>query len=176
MMCECLATSLQGSGHKTFHNCDPLIKDLMQPGIYVNKALFDAFHSAVYKVIRHTSFWKDLPFYWHHHTLAVTRGSVFDKDTLTAPFRLKWVVLEQGDIDISVDLVPILVIDCLPDNALTVIPDRIIEFVDKANFKWHIVCRDSDDGRLSFFPIEKFMLLELRQSYTYPNIAVICMG
>ena len=157
---------------KPSNNCGPLIKNTMQPGVSVNKALFDAFHSAVYKVVQNYSFWKDLPFYWHHHNLAVsaTHGRVFDKDSLTAPFRLKWVGPQQSDIDISVDLVPILVVESLPDNALTVIPDRIIEFVDKANIKWHIVLRDSDDGRLSFFPIEKYILCrlmpELRQSYT----------
>ena len=153
-------------------DCYPLIKDLMQPDLSVNKALFDAFHSAVYKVIGKTLFWKGLPFYWHHHNLAVSakHTTVFDKDKLTKPFRLKWVGLDDGDIDISVDLVPILVIDHLPDNVLAMIPDEIIEFVDKANFKWHVVCRDSDDGRLSFFPAEKYVLCrlmpELRQSYT----------
>ena len=157
---------------KPSHNCDPLVKKLMQPGVSVNKALFDAFHSTVYTVIRNYSFWKDLPFYWHHHNLAVSamRGRIFPIGTLTAPFRLKWVGIQQSDIDISVDLVPILVVDCLPDNVLTAIPDKIIEFVDKLNFKWHIVCRDSDDARLSFFCTEKYILCrlmpELRRSYT----------
>ena len=154
-------------------DCDPLIRDMMLPGVSVNVALFNAFHSAAFKAIRHASFWKDVPFYWHHHNLmAVTapeHGKAISKGTPTTPFQLKWVGLQQGDLDISVDLVPILVLDCLPDSVLALIPDRITEYVDKANFKWHIVLRKSKNGRLSFFPIEKYILCrlmpELRQSY-----------
>ena len=150
----------------------PLIKDLIKPGVSANQALFNAFHSAVYKIIDNKSFWKDLPFYWHRHSIAISSSKrrVFSKDKVTAPFRLKWVGLQQGDIDISVDLVPILGVDRLPNSALTVIPKEVIKFVDKTGLKWHVVSRDSIDGRLSFFPVEKYILCrlmpELRKAYT----------
>ena len=156
----------------TSHDSD-LIKDMLHPTVSLNEALFSAFHIAVYKVLSNEGFWQNLPFHWYCHNMSVSmthKKAVGAMGTLTAPFHLRWAGPQEPDINISVDLVPVIVMEQLPEAILEEIPDEVISFVEESNMKWHVVCRRAKYARLSFFAVERWILCrllpELRKAYT----------
>ena len=157
-----------------------ILEDLFREKDTVNETLFRMFHTVVYKVLADKTFWEDLPFYWCYHNQMVseTNKSVFGQGTITNPLYLTWTGPQDSDINISVDLVPVIVLEHLPSSIIKKIPQRVIDTVDRLLLKWHIICRDSNYARLSFCPVEKWILSrlipELREAYTLAKSVIMC--
>ena len=149
-----------------------LIKDLVSKPDSLNKALFHVFHSTACKVLSSTYFWDDLPFYWWRPTLVASENPkiLIATGKVTDPLCLKWTGPEEADMNIRVDLVPVIIMTKLPKFVAKKIPYKVIRFVERSQFKWHIICRNSKRARLSFFPVERWILCrlmpELREAYT----------
>lgn len=157
-----------------------ILEDLFREKDTVNETLFNMFHKVVYKVLSDKTFWEDLPFYWCYHNQVVseTNKSVFGQGTITAPLYLTWTGPQGSDINISVDLVPVIVLEHLPSGITKQLPQRVIDTVDRLLLKWLIICRKSTYARLSFCPVEKWILSrlipELREAYTLAKSVIMC--
>lgn len=156
---ECHATdSFQSLGEVLFQRIDSeegQFSQLLDESGSLNLNISRLFFSSAYTILQEMSFWNDLPFYWHFvHDFT-------NKPSLVDPLVLKWVNAEGSDLEISVDLVPIVVQSRIPVGAETKVPKPLIDFVEEMGLKWYVVCRDEEHGRFSFFIIERTILKRL---------------
>ncbi|XP_052087642.1 uncharacterized protein LOC127724652 [Mytilus californianus] len=125
----------------------------------LNQYLYANFNNNVYNMLKQKTFWENLPFYWR--TCYHLGGN--PPDALVAPLCLKLIRDNQPDLDVDIDLVPIIALDDLPASMKEQIPHEIVDFITRKEWKWDVILRGkSDNARLSFSSIEKFILRRLR--------------
>lgn len=133
----------------------------------LNQYLFSNFNNNVYNILKQKTFWENLPFHWR--TCYHLGGN--PPDALVAPLCLKLIRDNQPDLDMDIDLVPVIVLSDLPANMKQMIPPEIVEFITSTDFKWDVILRGkSENARLSFSSVEKFILRrlipEIKEAYT----------
>ncbi|CAC5371959.1 unnamed protein product [Mytilus coruscus] len=97
----------------------------------LNVALMNSFNTTIYKIFQKSFFWKELLFYWR--TCYYIDKETSPPKTLVAPLHLTYIGTQTNpDLDISIDLVPVIVLDDLPNKMKKHIPQRVVRFVQNS--------------------------------------------
>ncbi|XP_071169787.1 uncharacterized protein [Mytilus edulis] len=141
------------------------ITDTVHTGESLSWNIYEKFNSFIYTVLNSNDFWKDSPFYWNFLPIAKSvewiQTNLVVESSLTAPLRLKWIGLEARDLNINIDLVPVIVKQRIPDVVQNLIPSPVTHFINHREYQWHVICRKSDFARLSFLNVERCILMRL---------------
>ena len=138
----------------------------------MNLRIFAKFNSYIFLILNSQEFWTDMPFYWNY--LPVVKSPEWVRNnivsgSLIVPLCLKWIGRKHCDINISVDLVPVLTMEKLDNSVIESFPAAISEFVRRKEFKWHVIFRNSTYARFSFLNVERWIVnrlaSEVRDAY-----------